>query len=228
MATIGIIGDLQPDNPTHAATTEAFGSEAEWVATDQIGGHDLGRFHGLLIAPGSPYRDLDGALRAIAHARTEGVPLLGTCGGFQHIVIEFARNVLGIAAAGHAEYDPATDDPFVTRLSCSLAGQELDVNVDLGSVAGRAYGNALHQGVATERYYCNFGLDPQHEAALETAGLIISGRDPGGEARIIELPGHPFFVGTLFVPQAAGPDHPLVTAFLAAAETRRQSARHTL
>jgi len=227
MAAIGIIGDFDPANETHLATDDALrGHETTWVATDEVAGLD--RFDGLFIAPGSPYRSLDGALAAIEHARTGHVPLLGTCAGFQHLVIEFARNVLGITGANHAEYDLEADDLFVTPLSCSLVGQELVVHVEPDSVAGRAYGAALADGTVSERYYCNFGLASEREPALAAAGLVVSGRDADGEARIVELPDHPFFVGTLFVPQAASPDHPLVRSFLAAADARHEHAVHTL
>src|SRR5690606_15789402 len=114
MTRIGIVGDLDPGNETHAATDDALGHAAAglglavdpaWVPTTEIADADadLAGFDGLLVAPGSPYRSMDGALRAIGHARRHGVPLLGTCGGFQHVVIEYARNVLGVADAEHAE-----------------------------------------------------------------------------------------------------------------------------
>ncbi len=81
-------------------------------------------FQGLLVAPGSPYESMEGALAAIRVARSRGVPLLGTCGGFQHVVLEFARHMLGVADADHAEYEPyASSTLFITPLSCSLAGQ---------------------------------------------------------------------------------------------------------
>jgi len=231
MASIGIIGDFQASNETHVATSVALRDhDATWVGTDEVRSpHELGPFHGLFIAPGSPYVSLDGALAAIRYARESSVPLIGTCAGFQHIVIELARNVLGIAGATHAEYDPLADDLFVTPLSCSLVGQVLSVVVDPSSVAGRSYGSALTgDGEATERYYCRFGLNPAVEPALAEAGLVVSGRDHDREARIMELPDHPFFVGTLFVPQASSPDHPLVGAFLAAADAREAAARHSL
>ena len=152
----------------------------------------------------------------MAHARRHDVPLLGTCGGFQHVVIEYARGVLGVAEAQHAEYHPYASTLFVTPLSCSLAGQEMTVAVRPGTRAGDAYGSVT----VTERYYCNFGLDPDRVDDLVSGGLCVSGTDHLGEVRIVELRRHPYFVATLFVPQArstpAAP-HPLVTAFVAAA-----------
>lgn len=82
-------------------------------------------------APGSPYRSLTGALDAIRFAREERVPFIGTCGGFQHAVIEYARNVLGFADARHAEYDPyASSDLFISALSCSPFGETMRVEIE--------------------------------------------------------------------------------------------------
>jgi CTP synthase (UTP-ammonia lyase) len=232
MPRIAVVGDLDPDNPTHAATNDALGHSAtalgasvdvSWVPTEALGeaadpGSTLAAFDAVLVAPGSPYRSMTGALAAIEHARRTSLPLIGTCGGFQHLVIEFARNVLHLADVQHAEYDPYASSLIVTPLSCSLAGQALDVSIVPGTRAGKAYGVER----ATERYYCNFGLNPDYADDLAAAGLAVSGTDADGEVRIIELGDHPFFIGTLFVPQARSTlvrPHPLVTAFVEAAGT---------
>ncbi|HVA73875.1 MAG TPA: hypothetical protein VNF71_04870 [Acidimicrobiales bacterium] len=225
---VAIVGDYQPDHETHPATTAAvhhageyldLAMEVSWIATDDADSlAALGDFDGVWIAPGSPYRSLDGALAAIGVAREHEIPLLGTCAGFQHVVIEFARRVLGEAGAHHAEYDPLAASLFITPLSCSLAGKTFEVALDAGSLTHEAYGKTR----VSERYYCNFGLNPEKEPALAAAGLKITGRDQSGEARIIELAEHPFFVGTLFVPQVASSretPHPLVTAFARSAST---------
>lgn len=230
MPRIGVIGEYDPVHPTHPATDAALGHaatalgvavEVTWVSTADVGdpGQALAAFDAVLVAPGSPYRSLDGALRAIEHARCSGLPLLGTCGGFQHIVIEFARNVLGLAQATHAEYDPEASTLFVTPLSCSLIGQTMAVEIVPGTRAAAAYGVTR----ATERYYCNFGLAPDRVADLTAAGLRVSGTDADGEVRIVELPGPAFAVATLFVPQTSSTlvrPHPLVTALVAAAADR--------
>jgi len=226
--SIGVIGEYDPGNETHVATDDALGHSAlrlgtqvdvEWVSSEDVGdaGDGLGAFEGLLIAPGSPYRSQDGALAAITHARTVGVPLLGTCGGFQHLVIEFARHVAGIAGAEHGESHPDAPTLMVSPLTCSLVGEKMSVEVRAGTRAGDAYPEAS----VTEHYYCRFGLNPAYVDDLVGAGLVVSGTDQDGEVRIVELAGHPFFVGTLFVPQARSTivhPHPLVTAFVAAAK----------
>jgi CTP synthase (UTP-ammonia lyase) len=226
MIRIGIIGEYDTAHETHVATDDALGHsamacgvgvEATWVSTADVSGpEDVEPFDGLFIATGSPYRSLDGALCAIEHARTHGVPLLGTCAGLQHVILELARNVAGIADAQHAEYDPDASTLFITPLSCSLRGQTMEIAVRPGTRAAAAYGTAT----AAERYYCDFGLNPDHLDDLLATGAVVSATDADGEVRIVELPDHPFLVGTLFVPQARSTlvrPHPIVTAFVAAA-----------
>jgi CTP synthase (UTP-ammonia lyase) len=222
---VGVIGDrtagFAPHDALDAAVAHADpAASVVWLPTEALAA-EPSRAHGfdaLWCAPGSPYRSLDGALGAIRHAREAGVPFLGTCGGFQHLVLEYARHVLGFADAAHAEYDPYASRLFVSELACSLAGMELGIDLVPGTRAATAYGDVAR---VTEAYYCNFGLAPEHRGRLEAGGLVVSGTDAAdGDARIVELPGHPFFVGTLYVPQVASrPDapHPLVVALLAAA-----------
>jgi CTP synthase (UTP-ammonia lyase) len=232
---LAIIGEYSADNPTHAATnaaiahsTAALGIEllSEWISSADADGSLLGRFDGLWIAPGSPYKDMAGALAAIRFAREQNVPCLGTCGGFQHMIIEYARNVLGFPDAQHAEYDPYASDLFVTRLACSLVGQQLELRFAANSLVADCYGSLS----AVEQYYCNFGVSPERAATIASGPLRIVGSDSKGEIRVVELPGHPFFVGTLFVPQARslpGAPHPLVTRFLQAVANRRAQSRST-
>src|SRR5450432_689777 len=102
---IGLIGDYSESVPAHraipialrdAAKTSAIAVELEWIPTEQVtSGAPLSRFNGLWCVPASPYRSTDGALLAIRHARERAIPFLGTCGGFQHAIVEYARNVLG-------------------------------------------------------------------------------------------------------------------------------------
>jgi CTP synthase (UTP-ammonia lyase) len=232
VSRIAVIGDRQPDNPTHAAIASAVAhadaavgttTSVTWVATDDAAldapAEALAGYAGLWIAPGSPYRNINGALRAIRYAREADIPVLGTCAGFQHMVLELARNVLGFADAAHAEYDPYASRLFVTALSCSLVGQTMAVELRSGTRAGALY----PETTTTERYYCNFGLAPQHVDELTAAGVVVSGIDHDGEPRIIELADKRFFVGTLFVPQTSSSPtapHPIVAGFVTATARR--------
>jgi CTP synthase (UTP-ammonia lyase) len=236
--TIAIVGDYDPSHATHPATGASLDHAAAalgldlvhgWIPTSDLAGdarRALAGHSGVWIAPRSPYASIEGALAAIRLARERGVPLIGTCAGFQHVVLEFARGVLGFEDAQHAEYDPDASTLFVTPLSCSLVGQTMRVRIRPGSRAAEAYGATDVE----ERYYCNFGLNPEHQGLLDAGGLRVTGVDAGGEARVVELSEHPFFVGTLFVPQTISSSerpHPLVTAFVRAAASgaRRGAAQ---
>src|SRR5215212_9375260 len=117
---IAIVGDRNPEYPTHRAL-DATG--LPWMATDQI---DLLGVDGVWLAPGTPYRDDGAVYELIRDVRERGLPFLGTCGGFQYAVVEFARAAAGIDAT-HAETDAAAPDPVVARLSCSLVGERREV-----------------------------------------------------------------------------------------------------
>ncbi len=231
---IGIVGDRNPEYPVHRATEAAFGHlpepiPFEWMPTDRIAGSGmerLARYAGLLIAPGSPYRSMEGALAAIRYAREAGVPLLGTCGGFQHLVVEFARNVLGIREAGHAETHPEAPHLAITPLACSLAGQSHPVRFLPGTRAADLYG----VGEAVEPFFCSYGLNPEFRPLLEARGLTVSGLGEDGEVRVLEFRDHPFFMGTLYVPQARskpGEPHPLIAGLAAAARRRVMTCAET-
>ena len=112
---LAIIGEYNPDFEPHVQTDAAIAHAAsalgldvqsEWISTADARITHLTGFDALWLAPGSPYRNLSGTLDAIRFAREHNVATLGTCGGYQHMVIEFTRNVMGIRDAQHAEYDP--------------------------------------------------------------------------------------------------------------------------
>jgi CTP synthase (UTP-ammonia lyase) len=198
----------------------------EWLPTESIGsGTSLDRFHGLWCVPGSPYADMDGVLTTIRFAREHGTPFLGTCAGFQHALIEYARHVAGVGDADHAESNPSAQHPVVVALSCALDGQQGTVRLSPGSGAATLYGRSTVQ----ERYRCNYGLNPAYAGLFTSGGLAATGWDEANEVRVVELAGHPFFLATLFQPElSAQPDrpHPLVTGFVAAAV--RHASGHTL
>ena len=224
---LAIIGEHDPTfephqavdgNVAQVATALAIDVQATWISTEIIAAEGTGplvNYDAVWISPGSPYRNFDGALTAIRYAREREVPLLGTCGGFQHVVLEFGRHVMGLDDAAHEEIAPDANRLLVTALTCSPAGQTMSVTLDSSSRVAGWYGTTR----ITERYYCKYGLNPQYEEEIEAAGLRVVGWDDGGEPRLVDIPSHPFFIGALFVPlPSADPDtpHPLVAAFIEA------------
>lgn len=230
-ARVGLVGDYDPEVKAHVAIPEALALasiaegravEADWVETSSLGDDPCGRlarFDALWCVPASPYANTEGALGAIRFARERGVPFLGTCGGFQHAVIEYARNVLGHAGAEHAETSPGAEMPLVAPLACALVGARGRVHFAAGSRVREIYG----AGEAVEEYNCSYGFNPRYLSLLEGGGMSVTGADEEGGVRAVELPGHPFFVATLFQPERSacgGRPHPLVRAFVRAAAGR--------
>ncbi len=124
--------------------------------------------------------------------------------------------MLGIASAEHEESAPDAPEHVITRLACSLVGERETIRLAPGSLAGSLYGATE----AHEQYRCSFGLNPDYRDRLLDGDLRASGLGPDGEVRIAELRCHPFFLGTLFLPQlssSAGAPHPLIAGFLEAA-----------
>jgi CTP synthase (UTP-ammonia lyase) len=223
---IGLIGDRNDDVVAHRAiplalrmAADACGVEIEpvWVLTEQVGdGAALAEFDGIWCVPASPYRSMEGALTAIRVARERHVPFLGTCGGFQHTVIEYARNVLGWTDAEHAETSPEAQRQVIVPLLCSLVEVTDAVQLTAGSRLAKAYGATS----IIEGYHCNYGLSPDFRQVLDKGPLQINAVDDANDVRGIELNDHPFFVATLFQPERGalqGRLPPAVHAFVQAA-----------
>ncbi|MFG3049879.1 hypothetical protein ACGFZP_02850 [Kitasatospora sp. NPDC048239] len=223
---IALVGDRSPAVRSHAripglldalAERDQLVLDAYWIPTEDAGTTTaLDGFDAIWLLPGSPYRSEAGALAAVRTARERGIPFLGTCAGFQHAVLEYARNVCGIGGAAHGESHPERDELLIVPLTCSLVGHEGAVEIAPGSLAERVFGTTR----TLERYHCAYGLNADYLERLRERGLRFSGTDDSGEMRVLELPGHPFFLASLFQPELAGDGtraHPAVRALAAAA-----------
>jgi CTP synthase (UTP-ammonia lyase) len=130
------------------------------------------------------------------------------------------RHVLGLAQAEHEESSPEAEQLVISKLVCSLVGSTETVTILPGTLTHRAYGVTE----AAEKFACNYGLNPAYRGQISQGALKISATGPEGEVRAVELAGHPFFVGALFLPQVsstADRPHPLIVAYLRAALAQR-------
>ena len=230
MPRIALIGDYDPSVIAHQAIPPALELSARslginvepvWVHTSTLidpVAEKLADFDAVWCVPASPYANTDGALAAIRYARESGTPFLGTCGGFQHAVIEYARNVLGHTTADHAETSPDASILVISKLTCSLVEKTGTVHFTAGSRLRNIYGADR----ANEGYHCNYGLNPQFATLFtDPKGMQIAARDDAGDVRAVELAGQPFFIATLFQPERSAKKslvHPLITAFLHSAK----------
>ncbi|HLP03656.1 MAG TPA: hypothetical protein VK163_16635 [Opitutaceae bacterium] len=219
-----LLGERDPAKPAHVGierAIELFNAStgralvARWVRTDAIAEEvfsgALSGATGVWCTPGSPYASRRGALHAIRQAREHRLPFLGTCGGFQHALMEYCVSVLGHAAA-HAEEDRSATDPLIMKLSCSLAGTHARVLAEPGSW----YAEAVAAD-SSEEFNCNYGMAPGFEPLFTQSALEFVARDEAGQVRVFRLRDHPFYLGTLFQPERRalrGELHPLVRLFL--------------
>jgi CTP synthase (UTP-ammonia lyase) len=221
--SIAVVGDRDTSLLTHRELDAAIARmptsvHARWLGTDRL---PLDEVDGVWLAPGTPYRDDDAVYALIADVRERGVPFLGTCGGFQYSLVEFARNVAGVAEVAHEESDPGARDPVVGLLGCSLVGARREVTAvpgtRLAAISGTEPFLAFH--------WCNYGLSDGWIDRLTAAGMVVSAHAEDAGVEAIELPSHPFFVATLFQPQVGAangiPLHPLIGALCSAAARRR-------
>ncbi|ROS74300.1 CTP synthase [Cellulomonas sp. PhB143] len=243
VALVGKYIDL-PDaylSVTEALRAGGFANDAKvvirWVASDECatpeGAEDaLGGVDAVLVPGGFGVRGIEGKLGALRWARESKVPTLGICLGLQSMVIEYARNVLGIADASSTEFDPGTEHPVIATMAEQLAFVEgqgdlggtmrlgaYDAALVPGSVTAGAYGATS----VSERHRHRYEVNNSYRAQLEEAGLVVSGTLPDGSlVEFVELPAevHPYYVSTQAHPEFKSRPtraHPLFQGLVAAA-----------
>jgi CTP synthase len=195
----------------------------------------------ILVPGGFGSRGVEGKIAAITYAREKGLPFFGICLGMQCAVIEYARNVLGLAGANSEEFDLTTPHPVIYLMRewfdfRTQKTEHRDPTCDKGGTmrlgaypcvikpdtkAAEAYGTAE----ITERHRHRYEFNKAYAAAFEDSGMVLSGLSPDGElVEMVELPGHPWFLGCQFHPEfKSNPmrSHPLFRAFIKAATARK-------
>jgi CTP synthase len=200
--------------------------EAEGLETDDRSYEaQIEDYDGILVPGGFGKRGIAGMLNAIRYARENKVPYFGICLGMQTACIEYARNVCGLESADSSEFDPATPHRVIYKLRELRGIDELGGTMRLGawacklepgSLAYQAYG----QPEISERHRHRYEFNREYEPILTGAGLRISGSTPDGTyVEIVEIPGHPFFLGCQFHPEFKSKPlepHPLFSTFIKA------------
>lgn len=221
---VALLGDYNAAVIAHQAIPKALelagedlgiAVEVVWLHTSLLRDPEkqLADFEGVWCVPASPYANPSGVLEAIRYAREKQVPFLGTCGGFQHAILEYARDVLGMKTADHAETNPQGETLVIAPLSCSLVEKSEEIVLAESGIVREAYGEAR----ITEGYHCSYGINPTFEKKIFSGALKATAWGASGEVRAFELEGHPFYVGTLFQSERRalkGEAPPLVIAFV--------------
>lgn len=218
--TIGLIGkyiELQDayksilESFVHAGSVneckvEIVNVHSEFITAENVS-EKLAGLDGLLVAPGFGHRGVEGKIVAVKYARENGLPFFGICLGMQMAVIEYARNVLGLQAAHSTEMDPDTKEPVIDLMEEQKKVTAKGGTMRLGaypcliredSLAAKIYG----KNMISERHRHRWEFNNKYLEQFEKAGMIASGKNPGtGLVEIIELPGHPFFIGVQYHPE---------------------------
>ncbi len=227
----------------HGALAHNLKLEVNWIEAEGLEAADkadksyeaqLEEYDGLLVPGGFGKRGIDGMLRAIQYAREKQVPYFGICLGMQTACIEYARNVCGLADANSSEFDPATPHRVIYKLRELRGVEELGGTMRLGAwpcklepgtLAYKVYG----QTEISERHRHRYEFNREYEEPMVAAGLGISGSTPDGTyVEIIEIPGHPFFIGCQFHPEFKSKPlepHPLFKAFVGASYEHGQKRK---
>ena len=206
---------------------------SEYIDNENVA-DKLKEMDAVLVAPGFGERGLEGKIVAIRYARENGLPFFGICLGMQMCVVEFARDVLGLSDAVSTEVNPSTAHPVINLMedqkSTTIKGGTMRLGayqcaIKEGSLAERIYGTRM----ISERHRHRYEFNNDYLEAVESAGMVASGRNPDtGLVEIVEIPSHPFFIGVQFHPELKStPEHPqpIFVAFVKAAldhQTNRQ------
>jgi CTP synthase len=193
----------------HAGVANDAHVNVSWIDTTELNDANvaeaLAGVEGIIVPGGFGVRGTAGKIACVRYARQNKLPYLGICLGFQMAVIEFARNVCGLAGADSTELNPDCKDPVIDVLpeqkqieglggNMRLGGQDVDLLE--GSLASRLFGGAKRVRM---RFRHRYEVDPRYIGALEKGGLVFSGRHPIHPImQVLELPAdvHPYFVGT--------------------------------
>ena len=238
--TIGLIGKYIELQDAYKSILEAFihagamneckvivqDVHSEFITPDNVD-EKLEGLDGLLVAPGFGLRGIDGKILAVQYAREKGLPFFGICLGMQMSVIEYARNVLKLSNAHSTEMDAATQDPVIDLMegqkSVTSKGGTMRLGaypckIQRGTLAYEIYGTEF----ISERHRHRWELNNKYLDALQQAGLKASGTNPETNlVEIVEIPGHPFFIGVQYHPELKSTvenPHPLFVHFIKAAK----------
>ena len=229
---------------THGAVAQNLDVKVHWIEAEGLESNldsrsqqdrayesQLQGYDGILVPGGFGKRGIEGMLNAIRYAREKNVPFFGICLGMQSACIEFARNVCGLRDANSSEFDPATEHRIIYKLRELLGIEEMGGTMRLGawtcnlqpdSLACRAYAGATE---ISERHRHRYEFNREYEALLTGAGLRISGATPDATyVEIVEIPGHPYFLGCQFHPEFKSrplEPHPLFFEFIKASYSNR-------
>ncbi len=219
----------------HAGFHHAVNVELDWIDAEYVPGlletDRLRNLDGIVIPGGFGERGVEGMIVAAKYARESAIPCLGLCLGLQVMVVDVARHLAGLDRASSHEVDSQTPHPVIALMDEQSSVIDLGGTMRLGAypamlTPGTQVAGFYGTEVVSERHRHRYEVNPRYRSRLEAAGLCCSGNSPDGRlVEFIELPGHPFWVGTQAHPEfKSRPErpHPLFRELVAAALERAE------
>jgi CTP synthase len=236
--TIGLVGKYVELKDSYKSISESFihagvankcKINLRWIHSEKItkenSEEQLSGLDGILVAPGFGSRGISGKIKAVKYARENQIPFFGICLGMQCAVIEFARNVLGLKEAHTTEIAEETPDPVINMMEEQKSISNMGGTMRLGAYKCTLKPNS-HTAIAynteniSERHRHRFEFNNEYQEQFEKNGMIATGKNPeSGLVEVVEIPSHPWFVGTQFHPEyksTVAIPHPLFVAFIKA------------
>ena len=227
-AYLSVVESLRHAGFHHGVKVNIVWIQAEQVP-DRLADGSLRNLDGIVIPGGFGERGLEGKIQAARWARENAIPCLGICLGLQMMIIDYARNVLGLTGANSGEVDPTSPHPVIDLMDDQREVVDKGGTMRLGLYpaalkAGSQVAQAYGREVVYERHRHRYEVNHRYRRRLEEAGLVFSGMSPDDRlCEFIELPGHPFWVATQAHPEfLSRPQrpHPLFRALVGAALER--------
>ncbi len=225
----------------HAGYASGTRVDVEWVQAEEVTGSQaasrMDHLDAIVIPGGFGERGIEGKIAAAGYARAHDLPCLGLCLGLQVMVIEFARDELGLGRANSREFDPSTPDPVIDLMGDQAGVVNLGGTMRLGTYVARLkpgsqVASCYGENVVFERHRHRYEVNGRYRRRLEEAGLACSGVSPDERlVEFVELPSHPFYVGTQAHPafkSRPNRPHPLFLGLLRAALDRAEARQPRL
>ena len=226
---IALVGNYDEESPLHKLIPQSlesacdklgFNINIEWIDTRRVNVKHLKSFDAIWCTPGAVYKSTQGALNAINFARVNNIPFLGTCAGYQHCLLEFARTELAFNQADSSELNKNADMPLISELKSKLVEKADEINLINNSKTALIYKNTK----INENSESSYGLNPYYINIFDNSSMSFVGFNSLNEVKVLEIKENDFFIATAYLPEKSmleNKTHPLIEEFVKTAYNKK-------
>lgn len=226
---IALVGNYDEESPLHKLIPQSlesacdklgFNINIEWIDTRRVNVKQLKSFDAIWCTPGAAYKSTQGALNAINFARVNNIPFLGTCAGYQHCILEFARTELAFNQADSSELNKNAVMPLIYELNSKLVEKVDEINLINNSKTALIYKNTI----ISENSESSYGLNPYYINIFDNSSMSFVGFNSLNEVKVLEIKENDFFIATAYLPEKSmleNKTHPLIEEFVKTAYNKK-------